>query len=195
MIFKIGETVVHYAHGVGQIMGIEEKAFFDSPSRQYYVISIQNGTLWVPVEAREDAGLRVLSQKGDFKSYRLSLKSQPAALEHDFRKRRSELAERLKEGTFQSMCDIVRDLTALSWHKPLSEADATLLRKIQENMCQEWAASNGISVADASKEIEIALDGSPEILQRLAGHFFLSSSSRISRSRRRLRLRTARLTK
>lgn len=157
MLFKVGDTVVHYAHGVGQVVEIEEKAFFDAPPRQYYVISIQNGTLWVPVEAQSGAGLRVLSKRGDFKSYRLSLKSQPVALDHDFRKRRSELAGRLKEGTFQVMCDIVRDLTALSWHKPLSEADAAFLRKIQENMCQEWAASNGISEADASKEIETLL--------------------------------------
>jgi hypothetical protein len=54
----------------------------------------------------------------------------------------------------------VRDLTALGWRKALSESDSALLRKTRGELCTEWAAAGGLSMAEATHEIEtLLLDG------------------------------------
>jgi hypothetical protein len=47
----------------------------------------------------------------------------------------------------------MRDLAALGWVKPLSDADSSLFRKVQDDISWEWAAVAGINVSDARQEI------------------------------------------
>ena len=50
MKFEIGDKVVHPQHGVGFVAGLEEKQFEPNAARMYYVVSIPDTTLWVPVD-------------------------------------------------------------------------------------------------------------------------------------------------
>ncbi len=154
MSFHVGDFVFHPAHGVGHITRLEEKRFVREKARLYYEVSTQKSTVWVPVETYEAVGLRQVTAKPELARYRSVLKSRPALLEKDHHKRQRALADRLKQGSFQATCEVVRDLTARGWRKPLNEADAGLLRQARENLCQEWAASKGVSVAEAMQEIE-----------------------------------------
>ena len=154
MAFQVGDFVFHPAHGVGHIVRLEEKRFVREKARLYYEVSTPKSTIWVPVETYEAVGLRQVTAKYDLARYRSVLKSQPATLEKDHHKRQRELADRLKQGSFQAVCEVVRDLTARGWRKPLNEADGALLRRARENLCQEWAASKGVSVAEATQEVE-----------------------------------------
>jgi RNA polymerase-interacting CarD/CdnL/TRCF family regulator len=52
---------------------------------------------------------------------------------------------------------MVRDLTAHGWRKPLGSADAGLLRKTHEMLCQEWAAVEGATIAQATQEVDTML--------------------------------------
>jgi RNA polymerase-interacting CarD/CdnL/TRCF family regulator len=99
-------------------------------------------------------GLRELTAKADLPRYRGVLQSAPAPLNKDYHQRRGELRERLKAGTFQVRCEVVRDLTAHGWRKQLSEPDATLLRTTREGLCQEWAKAEAVTVAQATQEVE-----------------------------------------
>ncbi|MEK7787895.1 MAG: CarD family transcriptional regulator, partial [Chloroflexota bacterium] len=148
-----GELVVHPAHGMGQIVKIEEKRLFGGEARPYYEVATQKNTVWVPVEAGGGVRIRPLTTKRDLAQYRNILKSRPAPLNKDHRQRHLELADRLKKGSFQVMCEVVRDLTARGWQKSLNEADAASLRKIQEQLCQEWAVVEGVSINQAAQEI------------------------------------------
>ena len=157
MPFKVDEFVVHPTHGVGHIVRLEEKRFFGEESCLYYEVATQNSIVWVPVEADKAVGLRQLTAKYDLARYRSLLKSRPTPLNQDHRKRHLELGDRLKQGSFQAVCEVVRDLTAHGWRKPLSEGGAALLRQIRENLCREWAASDGVSLAEAIQEVESLL--------------------------------------
>lgn len=154
MSFQVGDVVFHPAHGVGRIVRLEERRFVREQARLYYEVLTPKSTIWVPVEAYEAVGLRQLTARPDLARYREVLKGQPVALEKDPYKRHRELADRLKRGSFQAGCEVVRDLTAHSWRKSLNEADSALLRTARENLCQEWAAAAGVSVAEATQEIE-----------------------------------------
>ena len=86
------------------------------------------------------------------------LKGPAAPLNSDPRLRQAELRDHLKEGTLIAHCEVVRDLAATGWHKPLSGAMAAFLKSTQDVLCQEWAAVEGVSLAEAESEIAALLD-------------------------------------
>ncbi|MBI4769500.1 MAG: hypothetical protein HY784_03565, partial [Chloroflexi bacterium] len=136
MPFQVDDRVVHPAHGVGRIVGLVTKNFFEAEAHLYYEIAIQRSTVWVPVDAGTAIGLRPLTPKAELARYRGVLRSRPVPLTPDHRQRRLDLLSRLKAGLFQNVCEVVRDLTARGWLKPLSEMDSVTLRKTREGLCQ-----------------------------------------------------------
>ena len=157
MSFQIGDQVVHPAYGIGRIVGIVTKRFVEAEASRYYEIGIQQSTVWVPVEGSTPSGLRPLTSKHELARYRGVLRSHPALLTPDSRQRRLDILNRLKVGLFQTRCEVIRDLTAQGWHKALNEADSAALRKTREGVCQEWAAAEGVSVQQATQEIDALL--------------------------------------
>jgi CarD family transcriptional regulator len=156
--FKVGDFVVHPVYGVGHIVQIEEKQFSEKARRLYYRVTLlPKHTIWVPVETYELTGLRLVTAKGELDQYRDLLKSQPVALPKKYDQRHQELLSRLNQGSFQMMCEVVRDLTAWGWHKPLGSTDIATLQKTRENLYREWATAAGVSTTEAIKEIDSLL--------------------------------------
>jgi RNA polymerase-interacting CarD/CdnL/TRCF family regulator len=60
---------------------------------------------------------------------------------------------RLKSGSLQAMCEVVRDLSGRGWHKTLNDSDTTALRRSSTALCEEWAAAAGITPAQATTEV------------------------------------------
>lgn len=157
MEFQVDDRVVYPACGVGRIVGLVIKSFSEAEARPYYEVSIENGTVWVAVDSGPAAGLRPLTPRADLERYREVLRSRPAPLPADHRERRLTVLSRLKTGSFQDTCEIVRDLSARGWNKALGQADAAALKKARENLCREWAAAEGLSVEQAAAEVDALL--------------------------------------
>jgi CarD family transcriptional regulator len=157
MQFKVGDYVVHPAYGVGHIIKIEEKQFSEKGTRLYYKVTLPKRTIWIPVEAQGALGFRLVTAKTDLDQYRALLKSRPVPLNKNHHRRHLELVSRLKQGSFQVVCEVVRDLTAWGWRKPLGPTDTATLQKTRESLYQEWATAAGVSIAEAIKEVESLL--------------------------------------
>lgn len=153
MAFHAHERVVHPVHGVGSVVGLVTKSFPGNQTRPYYEIAFHRGTVWVPVEAGAATGLRLLTAKDDLHHYRRVLMSRPTALTRDFRQRGLDLRGRLRLGVFQDLCEVVRDLAARSWQKTLGETDSVKLRQVLDELCRQWAAADGVSLGDATREV------------------------------------------
>jgi CarD family transcriptional regulator len=160
-MFRIGERVVHPQHGVGQVVNLEEREFGSGVTRRYYEISIPGAgsTLWVPLDPPA-FGLRKLAARSEIARCRQILTSRPAPLTDDVRSRQSNLADRLKQGTIQVQCEVVRDLYAFGEHKSLYGSMANFFRQTQNVLCQEWAVVEGVTLADAIQEITSLLEKS-----------------------------------
>jgi CarD family transcriptional regulator len=154
MEFDAGDYVVHPSYGVGNIVRLEEKRLAEADLRLYYVLAVEHSTVWVPVQATGAVGLRRVTPRQELEQYRRVLKGKPTALDRDHHKRRAEINERLKRGTFLAICEATRDLAAHGWHKPLNDVDASMFQKVHDNLCREWAASEGVTVADAAREVD-----------------------------------------
>ncbi|HSD82514.1 MAG TPA: CarD family transcriptional regulator [Anaerolineae bacterium] len=157
MGFISGDDVVHPDYGVGNIVRLEERQLAEIETRQYYVLAFGKTTVWLPVHAGAASPLRRVTPPRDLEQYRTLLKSRPAALDRDYKKRRLDLTEQLAHGSFQVVCEIVRDLTALGWNKPMNELDSSMLKKVRANLWQEWAASTGRPLPEAITEVTALL--------------------------------------
>lgn len=151
MKFAIGDKVVHPQHGVGSVVGLEEKQFQPSAACMYYVVSIPDTTLWVPVDLLT-SGLRRLGLRSELEECRQVLQAIPQELNAG-RELLSSLSNHIKQGTIVAQCEVVRDLTAFGVHKPLYGPLADFQRVVLNVLCQEWATVTGVSEADASYEI------------------------------------------
>ena len=156
MPIEVHDWVVHPQHGVGRVVKLETRRVGAQAPQRYFEIALTKGTIWVPVD-ESSRRLRRLTARGDLGRYRSLLRSRPTPLDPDHRKRQLALAERVKESSFQARCELIRDLTAHSWNKPLKESGSTLLRSIQDVLYAEWAAAEGLSVIEAAHEVEALL--------------------------------------
>lgn len=157
MQFKVGDQVVHTSHGSGQIMAIEEKRSSGKEAALFYAVVTSNSTVWVPVDSAGASNLRLSASHGALAHCRTLLKSRPTPLHSDRRQRLLELTRRLRQGSFEILCEVVRDLTAHGWPKPLNAGDATTLRATRDAVCREWAAAADVSPLQASQEITTLL--------------------------------------
>jgi RNA polymerase-interacting CarD/CdnL/TRCF family regulator len=151
MKFDIGDKVVHPQHGVGYVADMEEKQFEPNASRMYYVIAIPDTTLWVPVDL-STSGLRKLGEKGEIDQCRQVLQDSPLTLKPG-RELLTSLNNRIKEGTIVVHCEVVRDLAAYGWSKPLFGPIADFQRLTFNVLCQEWSVIDGSSLTEATHEI------------------------------------------
>jgi CarD family transcriptional regulator len=157
MLFKVGDRIVHHQHGLGQVTRLAMKQFGTGKKSPFYEVSFPGSTLWVPLSLA-DSGIRKLSTKTEIASCRSVLKAPAEFLGDNFRLRQIELNDRIKEGTITAHCEIVRDLIAHGWHKPLRGSVVTFLRGIQEALYQEWATVEEITLAEAAIEIQFLLE-------------------------------------
>jgi RNA polymerase-interacting CarD/CdnL/TRCF family regulator len=158
MQLKIGDLVVHPAFGIGHIAAIEEKQFSKTGAvGLYYKVSRLNHTMWIRVETQESNRLRLVTAGSDLDQYRELLKSPPVSLNANQQQRQLELSNRLQEGSFQGVCEVMRDLTAWNYRQPLGQADTTTLQKTRISLYDEWAVAAGVSTTAATHEVDMLL--------------------------------------
>lgn len=153
MQFEINDWVVHPQHGIGRVVKLGVRDFGSGTELRYYEITIPSGTLWVPVEGSEDI-LRKVTTKVKLRKYRALLQTSPTPLSSDYRQRQLNLHERLKNGSFQARCEVLRDLSAFSKQKALNETGGDMLRKTWRLVRDEWAMAADLSDREAADEIE-----------------------------------------
>ena len=151
MKFSIGDKVVHPQQGVGYVAKLEEKQFEPNKPRLYYVILIPETTMWVPVDLTT-SGLRKLSARSELEQCRLVLQSAPHPLTPE-KSLLSNLIVHINQGTIAAHCEVVRDLTAHGWHKPLYGAMAEFQRVILDVLSQEWAVVEEVTQVESANEI------------------------------------------
>lgn len=167
MTFKVGETVIHPQHGVGQVVNFENREFEPGVIRNYYEVSIQGGsTIWVPRDL-PSFGLRKPAPRSEIDRCRQILVSRPSPLIDDARSRQSNLTERLRQGTIRVQCEVVRDLYAFGEHKSLYGSIAGFFRQTQRVLCEEWALVERVTLVEAVHEVTSLLEKSRRMVSKV----------------------------
>ncbi len=154
MQFQIGDQVVHPIHGVGTVKALSEQQFGGAPARHYYEVATSGPTVWVPIDDQGHTVLRGIASKASLAKCRELLLEDPIPFDPKRHVRQVEITTRLKGGLLPAMCATIRDLRARRQESPLGVAEEALLRRISKAVCDEWAASEGIPVLAAVREVE-----------------------------------------
>ncbi len=153
MDFQIGDQVVHYAYGPGEIIELDEKVI-SGRKGNYYIVQVDNLKLWVLAGENGSGSLRCITPKNLFKKCLHILCGPGEELPEDRLARKTFLLERLKDGKLDSICCVIRDLTILSHQKKMSEYDNAILHRAKSFLLAEWEMALSVPTEQAEHELE-----------------------------------------
>lgn len=160
MDFHEGDPVMHWTHGFGQIVRLEEQALSGS-NILYYAVQVRDLTVWVPADDKLESRLRPPTPASRFDHLIAILSSPGEPLPEDRQARRTYLLDLLKDGRAESLCQIIRDLTACQKIRSLNDNDQTLLKQSRNALLGEWGFVQSITPAQAELELHRALLSEP----------------------------------
>ncbi len=157
--FKVGDKLIHPVYGLGTLVAIEKETD-ESTDTDYYVIELGPGEarLATPVDKAQELGLHRPIPKKDRDNLTKLFAGRPRRLDEDYRKRRSSLTDRLREGSYEEIGRVVRDLVWWQSKGKANAGDRRLLKRAKGLLAEELAASDGVTTDEASARIEAALE-------------------------------------
>ena len=158
MNFQVGDQVVHWTYGPGEVIQLDEKAL-SGRTETYYVIQIRDMTLYVPINDQSQNSLRLPTPASEFDNLLKILESPEEPLSGDRWERKNQLMEQMRDGQLESICRVIRDLVAFRRIKKLNDYDAAILERAQNFLLNEWQISMGIPRAQAEGELQLLLSG------------------------------------
>ncbi len=161
MEFQVGDTVMHWRYGLGQIMGREERQV-TGEAKLYYVVQIQELKVWVPVDEMLLDRLRRPTSPSAFQRLFAILSGPSAALPDDRRERKSSLHARMAGGSAESLCHVIRDLSTLLERRTVNDDDKATLNRARSMLLAEWGYSLKIPAAQAADSLSELL-GQPSV--------------------------------
>lgn len=166
MSFHKGDMVMHWTHGIGQIVDLEERALAGLTTI-YYVVQVRDMTVWVPADSNAGSRLRPPTPSDRFEQLLHILSSPSEALPEDRLARKTHLQERVQEGTPESLCQVIRDLHAYQKQlgKPMNDNDQMVLKQSRNTLLGEWGFVLSITHAQAEHELHRLLNAAPERLE------------------------------
>lgn len=162
MNFSDNETVIHWTYGLGRIVHLEERDLFGS-KHLYYAVQVGELTVWVPADAKLESRLRPPTNEADFRKLLQILSSPREPIPDDRNERRNHLLGLLRDGRAESLCRIIRDLSAQQLVRPLSDSDHSILKQARNALLGEWSFVLSLTQAQAEFELRRLLDGTPKI--------------------------------
>jgi|OpeIllAssembly_1097287.scaffolds.fasta_scaffold334304_2 CarD family transcriptional regulator len=153
MKFRIGDTVIHLTYGLGEIIDIDEKELFGRKER-YYVVQVQNLSLWVPIHQEDQGSLRYPTPAHEFERLITILNSPGEPLADDRLERKNQLLQKMRDGTLESICQVIRDLTYHRKTKKLNDNDVSTLNQAKNFLSNEWGFSLSIPCSQAGRELD-----------------------------------------
>lgn len=153
MNFHKGDSVMHWTHGLGEIVQLEERTLAGEKIL-YYAIQIGDMTIWVPADDMVETRLRLPTKANEFKRLMGILSGAGERLPADRLERKRLLLEWLKDGRTESLFRVIRSLSTHRYLHPLNGNDEALLKRSRKVLLGEWCFSMSIPLAQAENELQ-----------------------------------------
>ncbi len=160
--FKTNEFVVYPAHGVGQILAIEEQEIAGARLELFVInFSKDKMTLRVPTAKIVNVGMRKLSELALVKRALETLKGRARVKRTMWSRRAQEYEAKINSGDIVAIAEVVRDLYRSESQPEQSYSERQLYEAALDRLSREIAAVQHVTDTEAIKEIEAALAKSP----------------------------------
>jgi CarD family transcriptional regulator len=151
--FKANDFVVYPAHGVGQIVTIEEQTVAGA-CLEFIVVNFAKDkmTLRVPTGKMANAGMRKLSDPAAIVQVRRTLSRAPYKARGNWSRLVQEFESKLNSGDVIAVAEVIRDLPAVDPNQNYSERQ--LYAAALDRLSGEVALVEHITEEEAARELE-----------------------------------------
>jgi CarD family transcriptional regulator len=156
--FRLNEFVVYPAHGVGQIVAIEEQEVAGF-KLELFVISFSKDklTLRVPTSKVSGVGMRKISDPDTARRALETLTGRARVKRTMWSRRAQEYETKINSGDINAIAEVVRDLYRSEAQPEQSYSERQLYEAALDRMVREIAAVQKSNEIDALKAVEIQL--------------------------------------
>ncbi|SMP13323.1 CarD family transcriptional regulator [Shimia sagamensis] len=161
--FSPNEFVVYPAHGVGQIISIEEQEVAGM-QLELFVISFEKDkmTLRVPTNKATEIGMRGLSSPDVIEQAMRTLKGKAKVKRAMWSRRAQEYEQKINSGDLIAIAEVVRDLHRTDDQREQSYSERQLYEAALERLTREVAAvADGDEAAAAKKVDDVLVSRAP----------------------------------
>src|SRR5258705_10295927 len=160
--FKTNEFVVYPAHGVGQILAIEDQEIAGA-KLELFVINFMKDkmTLRVPTAKVANVGMRKLSEPALVKRALETLKGRARVKRTMWSRRAQEYEAKINSGDIVAIAEVYRDLYRSQSQPEQSYSERQLYEAALDRLSREIAVVQHSTETEAVKEIESQLAKSP----------------------------------
>jgi CarD family transcriptional regulator len=160
--FKTNEFIVYPAHGVGQIVSIEEQEVAGAKLELFVINFVKDKmTLRVPTSKVATVGMRKLAEGGLVKRALETLKGRARIKRTMWSRRAQEYEAKINSGDIVAIAEVVRDLFRSESQPEQSYSERQLYEAALDRLSREIAAVQHVTETEAVKEIEAALAKGP----------------------------------
>ena len=150
MSFHIGDKVIHWTYGLGEIAQIEEKPI-NGQLTNCYVFQTSDMSIWIPIDEMQQHSLRMPTPPDEFIRLYAILKSPGEQLQDDRVLRKNQLMTQMRDGQLASICKVVRDLTHFKRNGKLNDQERYILERAEKSLLTEWTYSLGLPMSQAQQ--------------------------------------------
>ena len=156
--FRPNEYVVYPAHGVGQIVSVEEQEIAGL-TLELFVISFEKDkmTLRVPTNKAIQIGMRSLSSPDVVMKAMTTLKGKAKVKRAMWSRRAQEYEQKINSGDLIAIAEVVRDLHRNDDQREQSYSERQLYEAALERLTREVAAVDDGDEAAATKKVDDVL--------------------------------------
>lgn len=156
--FRPNDYVVYPAHGVGQIISIEEQEVAGY-ALELFVVSFEKDkmTLRVPTNKATEIGMRGLSSPDVINQAMKTLKGKAKVKRAMWSRRAQEYEQKINSGDLIAIAEVVRDLHRTDDQREQSYSERQLYEAALERLTREVAAVAGGDEIQAAKQVDEVL--------------------------------------
>jgi CarD family transcriptional regulator len=160
--FKTNEFIVYPAHGVGQIVAIEEQEIAGAKLELFVITFVKDKmTLRVPTAKIASVGMRKLAEGSLVKRALETLKGRARVKRTMWSRRAQEYEAKINSGDIVAIAEVVRDLYRSETQPEQSYSERQLYEAALDRLSREISAVQRVTETEAIKEIEASLAKGP----------------------------------
>ncbi len=156
--FRPNEYVVYPAHGVGQIVSVEEQEVA-GVNLELFVVAFAKDkmTLRVPTYKATQVGMRSLSSPDIVSKAMTTLRGKARVKRAMWSRRAQEYEQKINSGDLIAIAEVVRDLHRTDDQREQSYSERQLYEAALERLTREVAAVNGTDEMEAQRQVDEVL--------------------------------------
>ena len=160
--FAIGDWIVHYYYGVGEVVDIVDKTL-DDHQVTFFKVAAAEIEYWLPSDKAEAEHIKPIRSKKEFDQAIQIISKPPNPMSEPHNRNKQIIYKRWLDGSLPARAELMRDLHGRNNVKVLSYDERETFTKAEKLFINEWVISNpSLSKKKARQMLDEAFETSTQ---------------------------------